>query len=139
MAYTYDYPRPALTADAVVFCAEEQKILLIKRRNPPFQHKWALPGGFVDVNELPVQACIRELQEETGLRLKDGQLLGVYGEEGRDPRGWTVSVSFVFKIDKVLMAKVCPGSDSQEVAWYSISLLPELAFDHHEIIKAAGL
>lgn len=139
MAYTYDYPRPAFTADAVIYCVELKKVLLIKRKNPPFEQQWALPGGFVEKEELPLKACIRELTEETGLQLKDGELIGVFGEKGRDPRGWTVSAAFLFNIEKSLMEKVKAGSDSQEVCWFSISSLPELAFDHHKIIKSAGL
>ncbi|EPR67913.1 NUDIX domain-containing protein [Cyclobacterium qasimii] len=139
MPYTYDYPRPAFTADAVVYCAEVHKILLINRKNPPFEQKWALPGGFIEKNELPLNGCKRELEEETGLLLTGGQLIGVFGEEGRDPRGWTVSVAFLFEVDKSLLEKTRAGSDSQEVGWFSISTLPALAFDHLDIIKSAGL
>ncbi|MDO6436452.1 NUDIX hydrolase [Cyclobacterium sp. 1_MG-2023] len=139
MSYTYDYPRPAFTADAVVYCVELGKVLLIKRKNPPFEEKWALPGGFVEKEELPYDACIRELQEETGLGLSEGALIGVFGEKGRDPRGWTVSAAFVFEIDSTQMEKAKAGSDSQEVGWFTLSSLPELAFDHFKIIKSAGL
>lgn len=139
MSYTYDYPRPAFTADAVVHSVELGEVLLIKRKNPPFEEKWALPGGFVEKEELPYDACIRELYEETGLRLSEGTLIGVFGEKGRDPRGWTVSAAFVFEIDSTQMEKAKAGSDSQEVGWFTLSSLPELAFDHFKIIKSAGL
>ncbi|WP_162344167.1 NUDIX domain-containing protein [Cyclobacterium salsum] len=135
--YRYDYPRPALTTDAVVYDRSENRILLIKRKNPPFEGKWALPGGFVEKYELPEQACKRELKEETDLELPEGKMLGVFAEKGRDPRGWMVSVAFLFLIEHTLAARA--GSDSSEAAWFSLSELPELAFDHGKILQEAGL
>ena len=139
MSYTYDYPRPSLTADALVHCPEKDSILLIKRKNPPFENQWALPGGFIDEYELPLVACTRELQEETGLQLSNGRLIGAFGEKGRDPRGWTVSMAYYFAVNASGLEGMSAGSDSKEVQWYALSSLPELAFDHLEIIKASGL
>lgn len=135
--YHYDYPRPALTTDAVVHDVSEHRILLIKRKTPPFEGQWALPGGFVEKYELPGDACRRELKEETDLDLPEGKMLGVFAEKGRDPRGWMVSVAFLYSIGRELLARA--GSDSSETVWFSLSDLPKLAFDHHKILQVAGL
>ncbi|MDN3688276.1 NUDIX domain-containing protein [Cyclobacterium jeungdonense] len=135
--YHYDYPRPALTTDAVVHDVKGNRVLLIKRKNPPFEGKWALPGGFVEKYELPEHACRRELKEETDLDLPVGKMLGVFAEKGRDPRGWMVSVAFLFTIEHPLATQA--GSDSSGAAWFSLSELPELAFDHRKILQEAGL
>jgi len=137
MSYTYSFPCPALTADAVVFSESDQCIVLIKRANEPFRGMWALPGGFVDPDEEPSVACQRELQEETGLQLVNGDLIGVFGEKGRDPRGWTVSVAYFFKVDSAENSKAKAGSDSSELNWFSVKKLPLLAFDHQKIIEEA--
>lgn len=135
--YTYSHPRPALTTDAVVLCLEDMTVLLVERKEGPFQGKWALPGGFVEKDEEPFEACRRELGEETGLEREEttAPLVGVYGEKGRDPRGWTVSVAYLFKVSKEEKAKVKPGSDSRKTQWFPLEGLPELAFDHKEIIR----
>ncbi len=138
MSYTYLYPRPALTVDAVVFTFmnDRLKVLLIKRADEPFKGRWAFPGGFVDENEKVEDAVKRELYEETGM--KDIELKQFYtaSESGRDPRGWTVSVifyGFVFS-EK---ANVKAGSDAKDAQWHSISNLPPLAFDHQKIMNRA--
>ncbi|WP_154859202.1 NUDIX domain-containing protein [Cyclobacterium xiamenense] len=135
--YEYAYPRPALSSDALVHDVSKNRVLLIKRKNPPFQGKWALPGGFVEEYELPEQACRRELKEETDLDVSEGKMVGVFGEKGRDPRGWMVSVAFLFTLTQPATARA--GSDSSEVAWFSLSDLPELAFDHQKMLQQAGL
>ncbi|WP_375585866.1 NUDIX domain-containing protein [Cyclobacterium xiamenense] len=135
--YKYAYPRPALTSDALVHDVSENRLLLIKRKNPPFEGKWALPGGFVEEYELPDRACSRELKEETGLDLREGKMIGVFAEKGRDPRGWTVSMAYLFTLTQPAEARA--GSDSSEVAWFSLTELPELAFDHEKILQQAGL
>ncbi|ERM82786.1 hypothetical protein P872_03760 [Rhodonellum psychrophilum GCM71 = DSM 17998] len=137
MPYTYSFPCPALTADAVVFSESDQCILLIKRANEPFRGMWALPGGFVDPDEEPLVACLRELREETDLQLVNGNLIGIFGEKGRDPRGWTVSVAYFFKVDSAENSKAKAGSDSSELNWFSLKKLPLLAFDHQKIIEEA--
>ncbi|WP_291778054.1 NUDIX hydrolase [Cecembia sp.] len=137
MSFTYPFPRPALTTDAVVICGAE--ILLIERKKDPYQGKWALPGGFVDEYEAVKDACVRELEEETSLSClpEDALFVGIFGKEGRDPRGWTVSVVYLFAVGKEQKGKVAPGSDSVAVRWFPLSQLPDLAFDHKEIIAEA--
>ncbi|EKB48207.1 NUDIX domain-containing protein [Cecembia lonarensis] len=134
MSFTYSFPRPALTTDAVVICGAD--ILLIERKKDPYQGRWALPGGFVDEYEAVEDACVRELEEETSLSLSasDAHFVGVFGKEGRDPRGWTVSVVYLFEVSQDQKYIVAPGSDSEAVRWFSLAQLPELAFDHKEII-----
>ena len=93
--FTYDFPRPALTADVVLFAgpAEDLSVLLIRRGRPPFRGQWALPGGFVDEGERVIDAARRELLEETGIAWDEDLLqVGTFGDPGRDPRGWTASV-----------------------------------------------
>lgn len=94
--HSYDYPRPALTVDAVLVTREPvPRVLLIQRKDDPFAGKWALPGGFVNENEPLPEACRRELVEETGVAVEDLEQLVAVGDPGRDPRGWTVSVAFL--------------------------------------------
>jgi 8-oxo-dGTP diphosphatase len=138
--FSYDYARPALTVDTVVFAgpASARKVLLVKRGAEPFIGCWALPGGFVDEGERPVEAARRELAEETGL-IWEGALVpvGTWGDPGRDPRGWTVSAVYLADIGfEPLM--VVGGDDAADAGWYFTDELPKkLAFDHDEIITAA--
>lgn len=121
---------PHLTADSVVL--DEGKILLIKRGHPPYQDSWALPGGFVEAGETVEQACLRELMEETGIQGRIMRLVGVYSDPGRDPRGHTVTVAYlVLKTGGVLKA----GDDAGDACWHPIEGMPELAFDHGEIVE----
>lgn len=139
--YTYEHERPALTADVVALRGTHgaREVLLIRRGNAPFPGMWALPGGFVDPFEPPDAAARRELAEETGLLLKEGvpfSLLGVYGERGRDPRGWTVSAVYVAEASPEA-PDVVGGDDAAEARWHAVSALPPLAFDHARIIADA--
>jgi len=134
--YSYPYPRPSLTVDAVVFTFEngELKVLLIKRAHEPFKDQWAFPGGFVDENETVEAAVLRELAEETGL--KDIELKQFYtaSAPGRDPRGWTVS-TFFYGYVPVSFSTVTAGDDAGEAAWYPVAGPPAMGFDHRELLR----
>jgi len=136
--FVYKYPRPALTVDAVVFCVEETNysVLLIKRKNSPFQDCWAFPGGFVDMDETVEQAAVRELEEETCLNNISLRQFKTYSAIDRDPRGRTVSVVFVGFTDST-NREVKGADDAAEAKWFSLNKLPELAFDHKEILQDA--
>lgn len=136
--YCYEYPRPALTVDSVVFGldAEDLKVLLVRRRSEPFAGSWALPGGFVDIDEPLETAALRELEEETCVRGVALEQLHTFGAPGRDPRGRTVSVVYVGLVD---LANHPPeaASDAAEAVWFPVSSLPPLAFDHDQILALA--
>jgi 8-oxo-dGTP diphosphatase len=136
--YCYDYARPALTVDAVIFTFVEQeiKVLMIKRAYEPFKDNWAFPGGFVNEGETAEAALKRELHEETGLRDISLEQFWTASTPGRDPRGWTVSVVFIgFASAKHI--KPVAGDDAKEADWHSINNVPVLAFDHNELLKKA--
>lgn len=136
MAFTYDYPRPAVTADCVVIAKEnEPKVLLIRRGNEPFKGCWAFPGGFMNMDETAEQCAVRELEEETGLKVTEIKQIGAYSKVDRDPRGRTVTVAYLVVIDKAEAVK--GGDDAAKAQWFPISGLPKLAFDHEEIMKDA--
>lgn len=126
-----------VTVDAVIFrkSADGHELLLIKRKNDPFKGKWALPGGFVDENEDLADAAKRELQEETGLVVEKLVQVGAFGKPGRDPRNHTVSVAYTGFADE--NAEALGADDADEAKWFAITALPELAFDHADIIKSA--
>ena len=101
MAYTYKYPRPAVTGDCIVITKEENaKVLLIQRGDEPYKGTWAFPGGFMNMDETTEQCAIRELEEETGLKVKDVHQIGAYSKVDRDPRGRTITVAYLAIIDK---------------------------------------
>lgn len=133
--YTYQYPRAAVTTDALVFVKEgdEKHILLIERMNEPFKNKWALPGGFIEMDETLENACKRELEEETGLKVDKMTQFKTYDAVDRDPRHRTISTIFFAELDK--KQKVIGGDDAARAEWFPVSGLPELAFDHEQIIK----
>lgn len=114
--YEYDYPMPALTADILLIHAD--RVLLIKRRNPPYEGFWALPGGFCEPGERVEDSAKRELLEETNVQGIEPMLLAVYSTPGRDPRGWTVSVAFTAKLPE----NACPkaGDDAKETQWFTL-------------------
>jgi 8-oxo-dGTP diphosphatase len=136
-SYTYGYPRPAVTVDVVVVTREpEPRVLLIRRKQDPFAGAWALPGGFVEMDETLESAARRELREETGIRAEPLEQLHTFGDPGRDPRGWTISVVYLTIVDA---AKVHPvaADDAREAAWHILGQLPPLAFDHAHILACA--
>lgn len=138
--YAYDFPRPALTADVVLFrnTGEAVETLLIKRGKEPFLGWYALPGGFVNQGETPLEAAVRELYEETGISVDAGELLplATYGNPGRDPRGWVVSVAFWCELDYDAEAQA--GDDAAAVEWVNVDAETKLAFDHTEMIWDAA-
>ena len=133
--HTYDYPRPAVTSDIAVLRLEElPEILLVKRKDDPFQDMWALPGGFMEMEESLEDAARRELLEETGIRAGELIRFDSYDKPGRDPRGRTITQVFVM-IWKKEMGIPEAGSDAAELSWFSLTELPDLAFDHAEILS----
>ena len=137
--FAYTHQRPALTADWVALAERDGRrcVLLIKRRVPPFVGAWALPGGHVEPGETIEEGALRELVEETGLVVASGRQVGAFGDPGRDPRGWVVSVAFAVSVDAGAAATVVAGDDAADVGWFPLDALPPLAFDHDRIIKTA--
>jgi 8-oxo-dGTP diphosphatase len=128
------YEKPSVTVDCVVF-DDCDRLLLIRRRHPPFAGQFALPGGFVDPGETTEDAARRELLEETGLEARDLRLVGVYSKPGRDPRGWTISIAYLIAVsDNTPVA----GDDAAEVAFRADWSDLDLAFDHNEIVRDAN-
>ncbi len=127
----------AITVDAVIVkdLNSSAKILLIKRKNEPYKNKWALPGGFLEATENLEDGAKRELLEETGVVVEDLLQLKAYGDLNRDPRGRTVSIAFIGIVNKEVRIKA--GDDAKEAVWFNLDELPELAFDHSEIIEDA--
>ena len=134
--YTYDYPRPAVTADCVVFCNDSDglSVLLIERANEPFKGCWAFHGGFMDMEENAEDCARRELKEETGLQLEHMEQIGVFTDVDRDPRGRTVSIAYSALVEK---RPVIGADDAAQARWFPISEIPALAFDHERILRAA--
>ena len=129
--------RPALSVDVVAFSLRENdlKVLLIRRGAPPYKGKWAVPGGFVRLNEGLDEAALRELEEETGVRDVYLEQLYTFGALKRDPRGRVVTVAYFALVPDDVQARA--GDEAAEAAWHSMYDLPELAFDHAEILKYA--
>ena len=138
MPYTYQYPHPALTVDGVVFGFDDAdlKVLLIQRALDPFQGKWALPGGFVRIEEGLEQAARRELAEETGITRLYLEQLFTFGDPKRDPRERVVSVAY-YALVKLAAHPVRAASDARNAAWFPVADLPALAFDHAAIVELA--
>lgn len=133
--FIYDYPRPEVTADvAVLRLLEVPEILLIRRNDPPFEGMWALPGGFMEMEETLEEAARRELEEETGIKAGELIRFDSYDKPGRDPRGRTITQVFVM-IWKEGMGSPEAGSDAGAAQWQNLSDLPQLAFDHATIVR----
>ena len=136
MAYTYKYPRPAVTADCIVITRDaEPKVLLIQRGFDPYKGSWAFPGGFMNMDETTEQCAIRELEEETGLKVTTINQIGAYSKVDRDPRGRTITVAYLAIIDAPV--EVTGQDDAAKAEWFPINSLPHLAFDHADIMADA--
>lgn len=150
MAYTYKFPRPSLTVDCVVFGLDKEnfrrgpscgsplqlKIMLIQRKLPPFEGQWALPGGFVRLNESLEEAARRELLEETGIENVFLEQLYSFGDVDRDPRDRVVTVAY-YALVNLWEYSVRAATDARDARWFAISQLPPLAFDHDRIVQVA--
>ncbi len=137
--YVYDWPRPMVTVDAAVFTfsCDRAKVLLINRGKEPFKGKWALPGGFIDMDEELEDAVVRELAEETGLVGVQLEQMRTFGTVGRDPRGRQITIVFM-GIAMEEQTKIKAGDDAAQAQWFDIEELPkDMAFDHNEVIKFA--
>ena len=136
--YTYKYPRPAVTADCVVIGRADdgiRRVLLIRRGNEPYKGCWALPGGFLEMDETLEECARRELKEETGLTPTGGMVeLKSFSTVDRDPRGRTITVAYLFEMP---IAEAEGGDDAAEARWFPLDELPPLAFDHDEILQVA--
>ena len=136
MEYIYKYPRPAVTADCVVMTTETiPHVLLIERGFEPYKGCWAFPGGFMDMDETTEQCAIRELEEETGLKISCIHQIGAYSKVDRDPRGRTITVAYLAIVDEPVSVK--GQDDAAKAQWFPIDALPPLAFDHEDIMRDA--
>lgn len=138
MPFTYEYPRAALTVDCVVFGLDDEdlKVLLIQRDQEPFAGRWALPGGFVRLDETVDQAARRELQEETGLEKVFLEQLYTFSDLERDPRERVVTVAY-YALVRLSAHQVKAATDARNAAWFAVDDLPDLAFDHDAIFPVA--
>ena len=137
--YNYEYPRPALTVDCIIFgldAQQELKVMLIQRDIPPFKGQWAIPGGFVRIEETLEEAALRELQEETGIHHIFLEQLYTFGDLGRDPRDRTVTVAY-YALINLVEQKIQASTDARAAEWFAISNIPQLAFDHNQILQIA--
>ena len=136
--YQYAYPHPAVTTDVVIFTIRDRglELLLVQRASDPFRDHWALPGGFIEIDEDLEQAARRELEEETGVRGVYLEQLYTFGRPDRDPRERVISIAYYALIpsDKL---ELRPATDAKAVAWFALADLPPLAFDHNEIVRLA--
>jgi 8-oxo-dGTP diphosphatase len=133
------YPKPSVTVDVVLFTftGGSLRVLLIRRNGDPFKGRWALPGGFVQENERLEDAAARELFEETGLKDIYLEQLYTFGDPGRDPRGWTISVAYFAIVSEDMTGEVHAGDDAGDAGWFDVYHLPPLAFDHDRIVRYA--
>ena len=138
MSFSYEYQRPALAVDCVVFGLDENdlKVLLIQRKLAPFQHTWALPGGFVRIDETLDAAARRELEEEAGVTDVYLEQLYTFGALDRDPRERVVSTAY-YALAKLSDHRIRAATDAMGVGWFGLDDLPKLAFDHAEVVSRA--
>ena len=140
MSYNYQYEMPAVAVDCVIFGLDletkDLKVMLIERDLEPYAGMWAIPGGFVRRGESLEQAAARELDEETGIRNVFLEQLYTFGDPGRDPRGWVLSVAY-YALVSPEGHRVVARTDARQAAWFTVKRLPRLAFDHARIVRAA--
>jgi 8-oxo-dGTP diphosphatase len=138
MTYSYEYPHPAVTTDIVIFTVRDGKlnVLLVRRGTEPFKGSWALPGGFVRIDESVDDCAKRELAEETGLHDVYLEQLYTFGTPDRDPRERVISVAY-YTLTPSANMELKAGTDAAEAAWHPVGELPELSFDHDDIIAMA--
>jgi 8-oxo-dGTP diphosphatase len=136
--YCYEYPRPSVTTDCVIFGFDgvDINILLIERGLEPFKGRWALPGGFVNMDESTEEGALRELQEETGIENVFIEQLYTFSDVNRDPRGRVISVAY-FALVRTSDYQVLAGDDAQQAKWFRLSEIPSLAFDHDMVLRIA--
>lgn len=134
--YAYQYPRASVTADAVLFAEKDGQtyVLLIQRGNDPYKGYWAFPGGFLNMDETVARCAERELEEETGIRLTGMQLVGLYSDVERDPRGRVITAAYTAM---TTMPEAVAADDAAAARWWPLSALPQLAFDHDKILADA--
>ena len=134
--YAYEYPRASVTADAVLFAEKDGQmhVLLIQRGNEPYKGYWAFPGGFLNMDETVARCAERELEEETGIVFSDMQLVGIYSDVERDPRGRVITAAYTAMTS---MPEANAGDDAAAAKWWPLNALPELAFDHDKILADA--
>ena len=134
--YAYEYPRASVTADAVLFAEKDGQmyVLLIQRGNEPYKGYWAFPGGFLNMDETVAHCAERELEEETGIVLTEMQLVGIYSDVERDPRGRVVTAAYAAM---TTMPEANAADDAAAAKWWPLNALPELAFDHDVILEDA--
>lgn len=144
MPYAYEYPRPMVTVDAIVVRpgggsgagGAGGEILLVRRGREPFRGMWALPGGFVELDEDLPDAARRELLEETGLDVDTLEQFRTFGKPGRDPRGRQITVAYIAEVSREIPPPRA-GDDAREAKWFPLEALPALAFDHAEVLAEA--
>lgn len=134
--YAYQYPRASVTADAVLFAEKEGQmyVLLIQRGNDPYKGYWAFPGGFLNMDETVAHCAERELEEETGIVLTGMQLVGIYSDVERDPRGRVITAAYAAM---TTMPEATAADDATAAKWWPLNALPKLAFDHDKILADA--
>ena len=134
--YAYRYPRALVTADAVLFAEKDGQmyVLLIQRGNDPYKGYWAFPGGFLEMDETVARCAERELEEETGIVLTSMQLVGIYSDVERDPRGRVITAAYTAM---TTMLEATAADDAAAAQWWPLNALPKLAFDHDKILADA--
>ena len=136
MKYCYEYPRPAVTADIFIVKTIHNQyfVLLIERKYPPFEGMWALPGGFLEMDETLEEAALRELKEETGITGVHLEQFHTFSKVNRDPRHRTITTVFLgYAGEQTLEPQA--GDDASNAKWFALNEMPPLAFDHGDVVE----